>query len=79
MTPEALALALAEAQTMYAAYILAEQAVLTGKSYTIGGRQLSRENLEEIRAGRKEWKDTLDRLECGRRGPRVMRVVPRDQ
>lgn len=73
-----LAESLAEAQEMYADYILAEKAVLSGKSYTIGGRQLSRENLDEIRKGRKEWATTVMRLEAGGSGPRVMRVVPRD-
>ncbi len=36
-------------------YIAAEKAVLSGKSYTIAGRALTRENLSEIREGRQEW------------------------
>ena len=43
------------ATDMLAAYIAAETAVLTGQSYTILGRTLTRANLSEIRAGRKEW------------------------
>lgn len=63
---------------MYAAYISAEIAVLQGKSYTVGGRQLSRENLLEIRRGRQEWATIVGRLDAGSTGPRVTRVVPRD-
>lgn len=40
---------------MLAAYIAAETAILAGKSYSFGGRSYSHENLQEIRAGRKEW------------------------
>jgi len=36
-------------------YIAAEQAVLSGKSFQRNGRMLTRENLKEIREGRKEW------------------------
>jgi hypothetical protein len=70
--------ALTEAQIMYATYISAEAAVLQGKSYTIGGRSLSREDLAEIRRGRQEWAGIMGRLNTGSTGPRVMRVVPRD-
>ncbi len=75
MTPEE---ALIQAQEMYAFYISAEIAVLQGKSYTIGGRQLSRENLLEIRKGRQEWGGVVGRLLNGSTGPRVSRIVPRD-
>ncbi len=43
------------ATDMVALYIAAEKAVLNGQSYTIAGRSLTRANLPEIRAGRKEW------------------------
>lgn len=43
------------ATDMVALYIAAEKAVLNGKSYTINGKALARENLQEIRAGRAEW------------------------
>jgi len=36
-------------------YLAAEQAILEGKSVSFGGRTLSHENLQEIRAGRQEW------------------------
>ena len=43
------------ATDMVSAYIAAEQAVLNGQSYSINGRSMTRADLPEIRAGRKEW------------------------
>lgn len=43
------------ATDMLAAYIAAETAILEGKSHSFNGRSLTHENLQEIRAGRKEW------------------------
>lgn len=43
------------ASDMVNLYIAAERAVLQGQSYTIANRTLTRANLAEIRAGRKEW------------------------
>lgn len=40
---------------MLAAYIAAEAAVLKGLSYRIGDLQLTRADLSQIVAGRKEW------------------------
>jgi hypothetical protein len=40
---------------MLASYIAAEAAVLKGLSYRIGDLALTRANLNEIIAGRKEW------------------------
>jgi hypothetical protein len=70
-------LTLEQAQELFNSYHNAELAVLSGKSYVIGGRQLTRENLSEIRKGRKEAEGILNRLTLGISGPRVMRVVPR--
>lgn len=51
------------ASEMVAMYQAAEQSVLKGQSYTIstatGSRQLTRANLVEIRAGRREWEQRL--------------------
>lgn len=46
---------LEEARTMYAAYVKAEAIVLTGQSYSIKDRTLTRADLAEIRKGRQEW------------------------
>jgi hypothetical protein len=43
------------ATDMLALYIEAEQAVLAGQSFAMGGRSLTMANLAEIRAGRREW------------------------
>lgn len=40
---------------MLQAYLAAESAVLSGQSYRFGERQLTRADLAEIRAGRREW------------------------
>jgi len=40
---------------MLAKYLEAEQAVLAGKTITFQGRSMGMENLQEIRAGRREW------------------------
>lgn len=43
------------AAEMVAKYMEAEANVLAGKSITFQGRSMSMENLQEIRAGRREW------------------------
>jgi len=44
-----------DATDMHALYIAAEQAVLEGKTVSISGQSLGMEDLDKIRAGRKEW------------------------
>lgn len=51
---------MSNATDMLALYIAAEKAVLTGKSISVNGRSMTRENLQEIRAGRKEWQQKVD-------------------
>ena len=48
------------ATDMLALYIAAEKAVLTNKSYTLNGVSVGRENLPDIRAGRKEWEQKVN-------------------
>jgi len=43
------------AATMVSEYMKAERAVLAGKTISFQGRSMGMENLEEIRAGRREW------------------------
>ena len=59
------------ASDMVAAYTAAELAVLKGQSYTIAGRSLTRANLPEIRAGRREWeaKQASERARAMGRSP----------
>ena len=47
------------AANMLAKYLEAEQAVLAGKTITFQGRSMGMENLQEIRAGRREWEARL--------------------
>lgn len=49
------------AQQMLQRYIDAETAVLSGQSVRLGERQLTRADLAEIRAGRREWQQQVDR------------------
>lgn len=42
-------------------YVAAEKALLRGKTTSFNGRTLTRENLQEIRAGRQEWEARLTR------------------
>lgn len=41
--------------TMVSEYMKAELAVLAGKTISFQGRSMGMENLEKIRAGRREW------------------------
>ena len=57
---------LEDAQAMVAAYLEAEKQILLGKEVRMGGPGLDRwlrlEDLEQIRAGRKEWEGTVKNL-----------------
>lgn len=50
---------MSEATVMLAAYIAAETSVLSGQSYTMNGRTLTKANLDEIRRGRAEWQSVV--------------------
>ena len=66
---------LAQAQTLLDAYVAAETAVLLNQSYEIAGRKLTRANLTEIRAGRKEWQQQVDLLTGSASGRSRVRTV----
>ena len=66
---------LSDAQALLAAYKAAELAVLTGQSYRIGSRELTRADLNQIRQGKKEAQADVDRLTGARK---MRRVIPRD-
>lgn len=46
-------------QTQLDKYVAAEEKVLSGQSYSIGGRSLTRANLADIRNGIEYWNDKL--------------------
>ncbi len=52
-------------QEMLDAYINAEQAILAGKSYTIGGRTVQMEDLQWIQAGRREYERKVSAASAG--------------
>jgi hypothetical protein len=58
----------AQIQEMIDLYVEAEKAILTGQSYSIGNRSLTRANLTEIRNARSEWEQRLVNLTIKNRG-----------
>lgn len=68
------------ARKMYYDWLLAESAVTTGQSYSIGTRSLTRANLTEIRKSVIYWKNEITKLEASSKGKgrRAMRFMPRD-
>lgn len=54
-----------QAQQMLDAYIAAETAVLSGQSWRLGERMLTRADLAEIRSGRREWQARVDAEKAG--------------
>lgn len=68
---------LTQAQTQLDAYLAAETAVLTGQSYEIAGRKLSRADLASIQAGITTWSErvsAMSRLAQGRSRSRTVVV-----
>ncbi len=66
---------LTQAQTQLDAYLAAETAVLTGQSYEIAGRKLSRADLESIQTGIKTWNARVVTLSNQARGRSRSRTV----
>lgn len=60
------------AQAMVTAYQTAEQQILLGKEVRMGGPGLDRwlryEDLEQVRAGRREWEATVAKLQRASNG-----------
>jgi len=67
-------ISLADAEAKLALYMAAEERVLAGQSYTIGGRTLNRANLKEIQDGIDTWDKRVKRLFRG--GARMRQAVP---
>ena len=57
-------------------YEQAEEALLTGKRYKIGSRELERMSLEEIQKGKAYWENKLKELT--RKKANIKVVIPRD-
>lgn len=68
---------LAQAEAQLAAYLAAETAVLSGQSYEIAGRRLTRADLESIQAGIKIWNERATLLAASSLGRgRARTIVP---
>jgi len=66
---------LEQAQAQLDAHLAAETAVLTGQKYEIGGRSLTRANLDTIQAGITLWNGRVQSLSRRSQG-RSRGVVP---
>lgn len=68
---------LAQAEAQLALYLAAEAAVLTGQSYEIAGRKLTRANLDEVRSGVETWNSRVVNLAAASQGrSRARTIVP---
>jgi hypothetical protein len=66
---------MSQATDMLAAYLAAETALLQGQTVRFGDRLLTRANLAEIQAGRREWERrvaTEQRVTAGGAGNRYL-------
>lgn len=64
-----------QAQTQLDAYLAAETAVLSGQSYEIAGRKLTRANLADIQSGIKLWNSRVIALAGTARGRTRSRTI----
>lgn len=66
---------LLQAQTQLDAYLAAETAVLTGQSYEIAGRKLTRADLDSIQKGVELWNTRVGALSHQQQGRSRSRTV----
>lgn len=66
---------LAQAQAQLESYLAAETTVLSGQSYEIAGRKLTRADLRTIQAGIDAWNERVKQLAGTARGRRRSRTV----
>lgn len=66
---------LAQAEAQLAAYLAAETAVLSGQSYEIAGRSLTRANLVAIQAGIQLWNGRVQQLTNAAQGRGRSRTI----
>jgi hypothetical protein len=66
---------LTQAQAQLDAYLAAETTVLSGQSYAIAGRQLTRANLNAIQDGIKIWNERVQNLTNSSQGRSRCRTV----
>jgi hypothetical protein len=66
---------LAQAQEQLEKYIAAESAILTGQSYEIAGRKLTRADLTAVQIGIKSWEQRVRDLAARAKGRGRSRTV----
>lgn len=66
---------LAQAETQLTAYLDAETAVLSGQSYELAGRRLTRADLDSIQTGINAWDKRVKELSSRASGVRRSRSV----
>lgn len=66
---------LVQAEAQLAAYLAAETAVLSGQSYEIAGRRLTRADLETIQKGIEIWSARVDTLTAAVEGAGRVRTI----
>lgn len=68
---------LAQAEAQLALYLAAEEAVLAGQAYSIGGRSLTRADLSSIQKGIELWNNRATSLGASASGRgRARTIVP---
>jgi hypothetical protein len=66
---------LAQAEAQLAAYLAAETAVLSGQSYEIANRRLTRADLATIQEGIKVWSARVETLSASSAGTGRVRTI----
>ena len=74
MRDEMAGITLAQAEQHLSEWILADSAVATGQSYTIGGKTLTRANAREIRENITYWDQMVRKLSRG--GIKIIGATP---
>lgn len=69
---------LEEARSNLNLWVDAQKAIALGQAYTIGTRSLTRANLSDVMKQIQFWGNEVEKLETGRSGARITRIVPRD-
>ncbi len=69
---------LEEAKQHLNAWLAADIALAASKEYLMNGNRLTRANADEVKERITFWRSEVKRLESGRSGARVVRIVPRD-
>ena len=73
-----MAITLEQAQAHLDAWLAADLALSTSEIYRMGNQTLTRANWKAVKDRVQYWANMVDKLSSGRKGARVIRVLPRD-